>query len=55
VSTAWVEQKEPVYVADLTDTRSGRECRVSVEAGRFPTVADRRAEITRQLHAHVKR
>jgi hypothetical protein len=55
VSTAWVEQHEPVYVADLIDTRSGRECRVSVESLRFPTAADRRAEIARQLQAHVKR
>jgi hypothetical protein len=55
VSTAWVEQKGPVYVADLTDTRSGRECRVSVESGRFPTAADRRAEIARQLNLRVKR
>jgi len=55
VSAAWVEQKRPLCCADLTDTRTGRDRRVSIERDRFPTPADRRAEITRQLDFHARR
>jgi hypothetical protein len=55
VASAWVQQSGRLYEADLTNTRTGRDCRVTVEAGRFVAPADRRVEITRQLEARGKR
>jgi hypothetical protein len=54
VSSVWVEQSGR-YCADLTDVRTGKGVHVSLEAERFSSPADRRAEITRQLDAHQRR
>jgi hypothetical protein len=55
VSAAWVDKNGPMVYAELTDTRNGKECRVSLSTDRFPTPADRRVEIARQLSAPGKR
>lgn len=55
VSAAWVEQNGPTYCAELTDTRNGKECRVTLAGDRFQTTAERRVEISRQLTAYAKR
>ena len=49
VFAAWVEAKSPTCCAELTDTRSGRDRRISLMCDQFPTAADRRNEIIRQL------
>lgn len=55
VFAAWVEQSSPICCAELTDTRSGRDCRISLAHDRFPTPADRRNEIIRQLQQPPRR
>ena len=49
VFTSWVEQNSPLCGAELTDIRSGRERRIGLARDLFPTEADRRNEIIRQL------
>ena len=49
VTTAWVEQHSPMCSADLSDIRNGQQRRVTLARDRFPTPAERRAEIVRQL------
>jgi hypothetical protein len=50
VFTAWVEQDSPMCFAELThDEKQRNTRRVSLARDRFPTVAERRAEILRQL------
>ena len=55
VSAAWIEQKRPMYCASLTDTRSGKECRVSLSPDDFATVSARRIESVRQVNAACAR
>ena len=49
VAAAWIEQSSALCCAELADTRSGAERRISLSPGSFPTTADRRNEIIRQL------
>ena len=49
VTAAWVEQKGLLLCADLRDTRTGKECRLTLQHDQFPTPAHRRAEVTRRL------
>jgi hypothetical protein len=49
VAAAWLERRATRYVADLTDTRSGKERTISLSGQEFATVTARRAEIIRQL------
>lgn len=49
VRDAWIEVPSGVLCADLSDTRTGKECQIRLTASdRFSTVAARRAEIVRQ-------
>ena len=48
VRDAWVELSSAVLCAELSDTRTGKECRIRLASARFSTVVERRAEIVRQ-------
>ena len=51
VSAAWVQQNSFDCVAELVDSRSGKERSIKLSHQRFPTEAERRAEIVRQVQA----
>jgi hypothetical protein len=54
VVKAWLEHGS-TCCAELSDTRNGTECYVTLAHDRFLTPAERRAEITRQLNACARR
>jgi hypothetical protein len=49
VRSAWIERRSDVYAADLVDKRTGTDRTVRLSSPEFPTAAERRAEIVRQL------
>ncbi|MNC89869.1 hypothetical protein D3C83_58740 [compost metagenome] len=54
VRAAWIEHKGPMCYAELTDTRTGKERMIRLSRLEFATLADRRAEIVRQVQASLK-
>ena len=52
VHASWIEHRGPMCHAELTDTRSGKDCTIELSREEFASVTARRAEIVRQLQVH---
>ena len=55
VSAAWVQSGRDTCGAELTHTSSGKVRSLAISLKEFPTKADRRGEIVRQLAAATRR
>jgi hypothetical protein len=49
LSAAWTERSNDLYCADVRSTTSGKDRTIRLACSEFITVAQRRAEIVRQL------